>query len=183
MQITNLETPWAIHQAADERGSGQDTFEALWPLIGRCIAGLYRKKYLRLLAIDSVGDVEDDTYTIPSYLFAFHQAEWPATLYFPAVHACPSMVPTTIIDAVLAFQAVAADTLAARRLALGDEIAEQMDAAELTTGERRSLHTVMGFKGRAVKHRPTGRRRGGKKGKASGSSTINVDLEEDDMVD
>ena len=103
VNITNLENPWIIHQEADERGSGQATFDALWPLFGRCVAGLYRKKYLRLLAIDSVGDVEDDTYTVPSYLFAFHQAEWPATLYFPAVQACPSMVPPEIIDVVLSF--------------------------------------------------------------------------------
>ena len=184
VQITNQPNPWAMHQEADERGSGQDTFDALWPLFGRCIAGLYRKKYVRLLAIDSVGDVEDDTYTIPSSLFAFHQAEWPATLYFPAVHACPSMVPPQIIDIVLAFQSVAADTLAKRRLQLGGRAAEDLDAEDLTTGERRNLQTELGFKGRTVKHRQTGRRRGGKKtGQASGSGVIDVDLEEDEMID
>ena len=93
------------------------------------------------------------------------------------------MVPTAIIDAVLAFQAVAADTLAQRRLALGDEVAEQMGAEDLTTAERRNLQKDLGFKGRAVKHRPTGRRRTHKRGGAAGSGTIHVDLEEDAMLD
>ena len=182
--ITNLPNPWAGSQEAVDRGSGQDTFDTFFPLFGQCIAGLYRKKYVRLLAIDSVGDVEDDTYTVPSYLFAFQQAEWPATLYFPAVHACPSMVPQKVIDRVLAFQSVAAATLARRRLALGDEEAERRDAEDLTTAERRNLQEDLGLKARAVKKRPTGRNRPGRRRENAGrDGTIPVDLEEDPMED
>ena len=180
--ITNRPNPWTGAQETEDRGSGQDTFDTFFPLFGRCIMGLYRKKHVRLLAIDSVGDVEDDSYTVPSYLFAFQQAEWPATLYFPAVHACPSMVPQKVIDTVLSFQSIAADTLARRRLALGDEEAERRGAEDLTTAERRSLAEDLGLKGRGVKKRPTGRNRPGRR-RGDNAGTIPVDLEEDPMED
>ena len=134
--VTGRRNPWAIEQLDDDRGTAKETFDIIWPLFGQCIAGLHHKKNVRLLAIDSVGDAEDDTYTVPTSLFSFRQNEWPTSLYFPAVHACPSLVPQNVLDTVLAFQSVAASTLAARRMMLGDKAAEQPEAEDLTTESR-----------------------------------------------
>ena len=104
-------------------------------MFAECIAGLYRTKHVRLIAIDTVGDIEDDTYTVPTGLFSFRQNEWPATLYFPATRACPSIVPESVLEAVLAFQAATVT----KRYAIGDRTAE-----ELNTRDREHLSEVLG---------------------------------------
>ena len=58
---------------------------------------------------DSVGEMEDDTYTIPMELFAFRQVEWPVSLYFPISRSCPAIIPDRIMQAVVAFRSMVVD--------------------------------------------------------------------------
>ena len=67
---------------------------------------------------------------------------------------------------------------------MGDRQAGELEADDLTTGDRQDLSKLLGVKGRTEKKRPGGRRRGGKKaGRGSGSGVVEVDLEDDVMSD
>ena len=138
------------------------------------MTGLYRTRMVRFMAIDSVGDVEDNTYTIPTGLFTFRQEEWPVTLYFPAARACPSLVPEKVLDVVLTFQALTVT----KRYPLGDRKPGEPEPEDLTSKARQDLSDLLGVKSTKARAGKTKSKKK-KTGQSSAAGITEVDLEEE----
>ena len=82
----------------------ESNFRTWWPLFAKCVSALVRQRHLRMLASDAVGPIEDNTFTVPLFLFTFRTVEWPSDLYFPAVKICPSGLPRSAMEAVIAHE-------------------------------------------------------------------------------
>ena len=157
--MTRSANPWDLSDVAElshgaKWGSSERTFQELFPIFEKSVAALYQKRYLRLIAPDSVGEDETDTFTVPSSLYEFRQLEWPPTLYFPMSTTCPTLMPDAMLETVLL-----AKQQVITRLALGGSSGAVDDSEAMTGTTRRELSLALGLKPRATRTTRPGRRK------------------------
>ena len=168
--MTRSPNPWDLSDVVDlshgtKYGTSERTFQELYPIFEKSVAALYQKRYLRLIAPDSVGEDETDTFTVPSSLYEFRQAEWPPTLFFPASTTCPTLMPDAMLEAVLL-----AKRQVITRLALGNISGAVEDPEAMTGTTRRELSSLLGVKQRVTRRVRPGRRKNKTAAKLAASS-------------